>query len=109
MEKKIEDKIKYLKKGDTVVVYNRTDSRTHPYEIPIKSIGKKWITVIDSNKFDLMGIGDYGLHLFPGNMEEYNYSVETENIAKNIYNELGRKIYRFSREELEIIKKMINE
>ena len=108
MEKKIEDKVKNLKKGDTVVVYS-SDSRTHPYEIPIKSIGKKWITVIDSNKFDLMGIGDYGLYLFPGNMEEYNYSVETKNIAKNIYNELSRKIYRLSREELAIIKEMINE
>ena len=44
MEKKIEDKIKDLKKGDTVVLYNSFDDRTRPFEIPIKSIGKKWIT-----------------------------------------------------------------
>ena len=60
MEKKIEDKIKDLKKGDTVVLYNCFDSRTRPFEIPIKSIGKKWITVINSDKFDPMGNGNYG-------------------------------------------------
>lgn len=108
MEKKIEDKIKDLKKGDTVVLYN-FDSRTRPFEIPIKSIGKKWITVINSDKFDPMGNGNYGWQLFPGNMEEYNYWVDTKNIAKNIYNDLFRKIYRLSREELAIIEKMISE
>lgn len=109
MEKKIVDKIKDLKKGDTVVVYNDIDKRTQPFEIPIKSIGKKCITVINSDKFDPMGNGNYGWKLFPGNMEEYNYWVETKEIAKNIYNELGSKIYRLSREELAIIEKMISE
>lgn len=109
MEKKIEDKIKDLKKGDTVVLYNHIDSRTQPFEIPIKSIGKKWVTVINSDKFDPMGNGDYGWTLFPGNMEEYNYWMETKEIAKNIYNDLFRKIYRLSREELAIIEKMISE
>lgn len=109
MEKRIADKIKDLKKGDTVVVYNPLDNRIHPFEIPIKSIGKKWVTVINSDKFDTMGYGDYGWHLFPGNMEEYNYWVETKNIAKNIYDDLFSKIYRLSREELAIIEKMISE
>ena len=109
MEKKIEDKIKDLKKGDTVVLYNCIDSRTQPFETPIKSIGKKWITVINSDKFDHMGNGNYGWKLFPGNMEEYNYWVETKNIAKNIYNDLFSKIYRLSREDLAIIEKMISE
>lgn len=109
MEKKIEDKIKDLKKGDTVVLYNCFDSRTRPFEIPIKSIGKKWITVINSDKFDPMGNGNYGWKLFPGNIEEYNYWVETKNIAKNIHNDLFSKIYRLSREELAIIEKMISE
>ena len=109
MEKKIEDKIKDLKKGDTVVLYNCIDSRTRPFEIPIKSIGKKWITVINSDKFDPMGYGSYGWNLFPGNMEEYNQWVETREIAKNIYNELRGKIYSLSREELAIIEKMISE
>lgn len=109
MEKKNEDKIKDLKKGDTVVLYNSFDNRTHPFEIPIKSIGKKWITVTNSDKFDPMGNGNYGWNLFPGNMEEYNYWVETNKIAKNIYNDLFRKIYRLSREELAIIEKMISE
>ena len=108
MEKKIADKIKDLKRGDTVVVYN-TDTRTRPFEIAIKSIGKKWITVINSDKFDSVGYGDYGWHLFPGNMEEYNQWVETKEIARNIYNDLGSKIYRLSREELAIIEKMISE
>lgn len=109
MEKKIVDKIKDLKKGDTVVLFNPLDTRTNPFEIPIKSIGKKWITVINSDKFDCMGYGSYGWHLFPGNMEEYNYWVETNKIAKNIYNELSGKIYQLSREELAIIEKMISE
>lgn len=109
MEKKIVDKIKDLKKGDTVVVYNDMDKRTHPFETSIKSIGKKWITDIQSNKFDCMGYGSYGWNLFPGNMEEYNYWVETNKIAKNIYNELSKKIYQLSREELAIIEKMISE
>ena len=109
MEKKIVDKIKDLKKGDTVVIYNGLDNRTQPFETPIKSIGKKWITVINSDKFDPMGYGSYGWNLFPGNMEEYNYWVETKNIAKNIYNELSGKIYRLSREELAVIEKMISE
>ena len=108
MEKKIADKIKDLKRGDTVVVYN-TDTRTRPFEIPIKSIGKKWITVINSDKFDPIGYGDYGWKLFPGNMEEYNQWVETKEIAKNIYNDLSSKIYRLSKEELAIIEKMISE
>ena len=109
MEKKIEDKIKDLKKGDTVVIYNDLDKRTHPFETTIKSIGKKWITDINSNKFDLVGYGDYGWNLFPGNMEEYNQWIETKKIARNIYNDLSSKIYRLSREELAIIEKMINE
>lgn len=109
MEKKIVDKIKDLKKGDTVVVYNDNDKRTYPFETSIKSIGKKRITDIQSNKFDCMGYGNYGWNLFPGNMEEYNYWVETKKIAKNIYNDLSSKIYRLSREELAIIEKMISE
>lgn len=82
MEKKITDKIKNLKKGDTVVVFNNINTRTQPFEAPIKSIGKKWITVINSDKFDCMGYGNFGWVLFPGNMEEYNQWVETEKIAK---------------------------
>jgi hypothetical protein len=109
MEKKIEDKIKDLKKGDTVVLYNCFDSRTRAFETPIKSIVKKWITVINSDKFDPTGNGSYGWKLFPGKMEEYNQWVETKNIAKNIYNDLFSKIYRLSREELAIIEKMISE
>lgn len=109
MEKKIEDKIKDLKKGDTVVLYNCIDNRTRPFETSIKSIGKKCITVINSDKFDPMGNGNYGWKLFPGNIEEYNYWVETKNIAKNIHNDLFSKIYRLSREELAIIEKMISE
>ena len=109
MKKKFVDKIKDLKKGDTVVVYNDIDTRTRPFELPIKSVGKKWITVLNSDKFDRMGYGSYGWSLFPGNMEEFNQWVETRNIAKNIYNELGSKIYQLSREELAIIEKMISE
>ena len=56
-----------------------------------------------------MGNGNYGWKLFPGNMEEYNYWVETKNIAKTIYNDLFGKICRLSREELAIIEKMISE
>ena len=54
MEKKIVDKIKDLKKGDTVVVYNGLDTRRNPFENTVKSIGKKWITTFsaDSSKFD---------------------------------------------------------
>lgn len=111
MEKKIVDKIKDLKKGDTVVVYNEFDTRTNPFENTVKSIGKKWVTTFgaDSSKFDFRGYGDYGWSLFPGNMEEYNYWVETKEIAKNIYSDLCNKIYRLSREELAIIEKMISE
>ena len=109
MEKRIVDKIKDLKKGATVVVYNDLDTRRNPFETAIKSIGKKWITVINSDKFDPMGYGDYGWCLFPGNMEEYNQWVETKKIARNIYNDLSSKIYRLSREELAIIEKMISE
>ena len=112
MEKKIEDKIKELKKGDTVVVYSDYDKRVSPFEEIVKSIGKKQVTTginCHNSKFDLMGYGSYGWNLFPGNMEEYNYWVETEKIAKKIYNDLGSKIYRLSREELAIIEKMISE
>lgn len=112
MRKKIVDEMSDLKKGDTVVVYNPIDTRTKPFESTVKSIGKKYITTIstsDSSKFDLMGYGNYGWNLFPGNMEEYNEWVETKKIAKQIYNDLTSKIYRLSREELAIIEKMISE
>lgn len=109
MRKRLVDKIKDLKKGDTVVLFTPFDTRTNPFEIPIKSIGKKWITVINSDKFDFMGFGSHGWNLFPGNMEEYNEWIETNKIAKNIYNELSKKIYQLSREELAIIEKMISE
>ena len=109
MKKKKVDKIKDLKKGDTVVIYNDIDTHSTPFESAIKSIGKKWITDIHSNKFDLMGNGSYGWSLFPGNMEEYNEWVETKKIAKKIYNNLIDKIYSLSREELIIIEKMISE
>lgn len=112
MEKKIEDKIKDLKKGDTVVIYNEYDHRVNPFVETIKSITKTGITTTANqynSRFDLMGYGNYGWNLFPGNMEEYNQWVENKNIAKNIYNELSKKIYRLSREELAIIEKMISE
>ena len=111
MENKIVDKIKDLKKGDTVVIYNDLDTRTKPFENTVNSIGKKWITTLGgySNKFDLMGYGSFGWNLFPGNMEEYNEWVETKNIAKKIYYDLNSKIYRLSREELATIEKMISE
>lgn len=112
MEKEIVDKIKDLKKGDTVVIYSDYDKRVSPFEEIVKSIGKKQITTginCHNSKFDIMGYGSYGWNLFPGNMEEYNYWVETKKIAKNIYNELSSKIYRLSREELAIIEKMISE
>ena len=44
MEQKIVDKIKELKKGDTVVVYSDYDKRVSPFEEFVKSIGKKQIT-----------------------------------------------------------------
>ena len=112
MEKKIVDKVKDLKKGDTVVVYNDIDNRVSPFVETVKSITKKGVTTNSNpynSRFDLMGYGNYGWSLFPGNMEEYNYWVETKNIAKNIYNELSKKIYQLSREELAIIEKMISE
>lgn len=112
MEQKIVDKIKELKKGDTVVVYSDYDKRVSPFEEIVKSIGKKQITTginCHNSKFDIMGYGSFGCNLFPGNMEEYNYWVETKEIAKNIYNDLSSKIYRLSREELTIIEKMISE
>ena len=112
MEKKIEDKIKDLKKGDTVVVYSDYDKRVSPFETSIKSIGKKCITTTPNSyaaKYDPMGNGNYGWNLFPGNMEEYNQWVETKNIAKPIYNDFFSKIYRLSREELAVIEKMISE
>ena len=112
MEKKIVDKVKDLKKGDTVVVYSDYDKRVSPFEEIVKAIGKKQITTginCHNSKFDLMGYGSYGWNLFPGNMEEYNEWVETKEIAKKIYNYLSSKIYRLSREELAIIEKMISE
>lgn len=112
MEKKIEDKIKDLKKGDTVVIYSDIEKRVEPFAETIKSITKKGITTtnnLHNSRFDPMGYGSYGWNLFPGNMEEYNYWIETQKIAKNIYNELSSKIYRLSREELAIIEKMISE
>ena len=112
MEKKIVDKIKDLKRGDTVVVYNSFNNHLSPFVETVKSITKKSVTTTTNlyiSRFDLMGNGDYGWKLFPGNMEEYNRWVETKNIAKNIYNDLFDKIYRLSREELAIIEKMISE
>ena len=106
---KIVDKIKALKKGDTVVLYNDLDTRTTPFESAIKSIGKKWITDIHSNKFDLMGYGSYGWNLFPGNMEEYIEWVETKIIAKNLLDKLTSEIYTLSKEELAIIENIISE
>lgn len=81
MEKKIVDKFKDLKKGDTVVVYNSLDTRITPFETSITIIGEEWIAVINSDKFDCMGYGEYGWSLFPGNMEEYNQWVETKAIC----------------------------
>ncbi len=111
MRKKIIDKIKDLKKGDTVVLYNN-DHRLRPFVETVKSITKNGVTTNKNSynsRFDLMGYGSYGWQLFPGNMEEYNYWVETKNIAKKIYNDLSSKIYSLSREELAIIEKMISE
>ena len=112
MEKKIEDKIKELKKGDTVVVYSDYDKRVSPFEEIVKSIGKKQVTTginCHNSKFDLMGYGSYGWNLFPGNMEEYNEWVETKIMAKNLLDKLTSKIYTLSKEELAIIEKMISE
>ena len=112
MEKKIEDKIKDLKKGDTVVLYNGIDHRVRPFVETVKSITKKGVTTNVNpynSRFDLMGYGNYGWCLFPGNMEEYNQWEETKELANDIYKDLYKKIYRLSREELAVIEKMISE
>ena len=112
MEKKIVDKIKDLKKGDTVVLYNDINHRIGPLVETVKSNTKKGVTTTNNqynSRFDPMGSGSYGWSLFPGNMEEYNQWVEPNKIAKDIYNDLSSKIYRLSKEELAIIEKMISE
>ena len=106
------DKIKDLKKGDTVVVYSEYNKRVEPFESIVKTKGSKQITTslnAHNSKFDLMGYGSFGWNLFPGDMEEYNEWVETKNIAKNLLDKLTHKIYCLSKEELAIIENIISE
>ena len=108
--KTIEDKIKELNVGDTVVVYNwlcRNDYNKPDTTTIIKN-GNKYLHTKNGYKFDTKGVGEYGRRLFPGNMYEFIYWEETKTLTKELITSLEKHIGDLTREELSQIEKIIS-
>jgi hypothetical protein len=108
-------KIKDLKVGDTVVVYQE-NSRYDPVEKIVEKVGRTKLHVKHSNysqiqKFSIeYGSSDYGFCVFPGNMEEYKVFVEEKELTRKFRQEFGT-MYRLhlTADQIDRIKKILNE
>ena len=112
MEKRISQRFKDLKVGDKVVVYFKYRKTSSPEERTISKIGRSLIhtdSKLDCKFQKDTGCGDFGIKLFPGNMEEFKYYNDTKIIAKEVLNILERQIYDLTRDDLSEIVKIINE
>lgn len=108
-------KIKDLKVGDTVVVYQE-NSRYDPVEKIVEKVGRTKLHVKHSNysqiqKFSIeYGSSDYGFCVFPGNMEEYKVFVEEKELTRKFRQEFST-MYRLhlTADQIDRIKKILNE
>jgi hypothetical protein len=83
--KRLTKKLKNLKVGDTVVIYENYSNRTLPHETVIEKVGKKFVYTKNGyiNKFSIEnGHGECGMVMYPGTLEEYNDSIENNKLAQ---------------------------
>lgn len=104
--KRLSEKIKELKIGDIVTIYNKYSKHKSPEEYIVDSIGKIYIHVKHPKypsrqklKFDKEnGYGEYGMYLFPSDLKGFNEYNSFDRIKlSDIFNS---KLYDLSLEEL---------
>lgn len=108
-------KIKDLKVGDTVVVYQE-NSRYDAVEKIVEKVGRTKLHVKHPNypqiqQFSIeFGSSEYGTYVFPGNMEEYKVFVEEKELTRKFRQEFGT-MYRLhlTADQIDRIRKILNE
>lgn len=111
MGKRLSQRFKELKVGDKVVVYFEHRKWSKPEERTISKIGRSLIYT--NSKFDSKfqkdnGYGEFGVKLFPGNIEEFNDYENFKLKAKELLNRLEHCIYDLTNDELNEIEKIID-
>lgn len=110
-QKRLIEKLNNLKNGDTIVIYYPYDNRNKPYETSISKIGRKYISFKDGyreNKVDIVTYcGEYGVHIFPGNMSEYEEYKNTLLLRQEIVKLLNKEINNLSIDEIKQIEAII--
>lgn len=104
------DKLKNLKVGDTVVVHENYSTRTLPYEASISKVGKKFLYVDKGyyNKFSIeRGVGDFGMHIYPGTLTDYNDRIETLKLVREVGKLFAYECENMTKAEILEIKKII--
>lgn len=106
-------KIKDLKVGDTIVVYEKYSNRFTPVEGKVTKAGRQYLHVECGYKWNTYkfpkdtGYGDYGRYLFPGTLEEYKEMVEVEQYAKEVIKYIESNKESFTREDLDKVMSIL--
>lgn len=104
----LKERFKALKLNDTVVEYQPHREKSEVKETIITKIGKKYIYTNSGyyNKYDIVtGSGEYGQHLFPGNIDEYNSFIKSREKARSLWNKINKSIFELTEEELDKLEK----
>lgn len=109
MKKKIKD----LKVGDAIVVYEKYSNRFTPIEGEVTKAGRQYLHVQCGSKWNTYkfpkdtGYGDYGRYLFPGTLNEYKESIEVEAYAKKVIEYIESNRPYLTRESLDKVMSIL--
>ena len=108
--KTIKEKIKDLKVGNKVVIYEPKSERFTPREDVIIKKGRQYFHLEkDPFKYSIdLGISDFcGYYIFPGTMEEYNEYINSEPLRRELTDIVKYYINDFDKTQLlELIDKI---
>ena len=106
-------KIKNLRIGDAIVVYEKYSNRFKPIEGQVTKVGHQYLHVECGSKWNTYkfpkdtGYGEYGRYLFPGTLEEYKEMVEVEQYVREVINYIEGNRETFTREELDKVMSIL--
>ena len=110
-QKRLIERLENLTIGDKVVSYYAYDNRRNPLECVVTKIGKKYIHIkghyYESKVQKETFSGDYGLNIFPGDLNEYNHYLETIELRKKLLKLLEKEVNNLTENEILLIENII--
>lgn len=114
----MEKKLKSLKVGDTIVIYEPYSTRFVPVEGEITKVGRQYVHAkcksYSEYKFTKeTGYGEYGRSLFPGTLKEYHEYAKMIEYSREVSKYIDNNRKNLTREALDkimlILKELENE